>query len=187
MELNSKPKCVTENKAAAYASYIALYQITKQKKAHTIDEELLMYVIKAVVKTTIVEKESKKLDSVSLSNNAVKRSIVDMSNDVLEQMLNEVKNSPLYSIQLDESTDVAGLSQLSVFIRYIYNAEVSKNLLVCKELKLCSAGEDIFQCLNNFFTEHSISWDKYAGICIDGAVACTGVKSKVIKQVQGKH
>jgi len=45
-----------------------------------------------------------------------------MSDDVLEQILIQIKRSPFYSIQLDESTDIAGLSQLSVFVRYINNA-----------------------------------------------------------------
>ena len=42
-----------------------------------------MPVMKQVVKIMIGEKECKKLDAVSFSNNTVKRRIVDMSNDVL--------------------------------------------------------------------------------------------------------
>ena len=90
----------TENKVAVYVSYsyVALYQIEKQKKARTIDKEFFMPVIKEVVKIMIGQKESKKLDFVFLSIITVKKRIVDMSNDILEQMLNEVKNSPPYLI-----------------------------------------------------------------------------------------
>ena len=175
-----------ENKLAVYSSYVASYQIAKQKKAHTIGEDLLMPVMKEVVKIMIGEKESKKLNAVSLSNNTVKRRIVDMSDDVLEQILIQVKESPFYSIQLDESTDIAGLPQLSVFIRYINNAAVSEDLLFCKALKLYTKGEDIFQCLNSFFTDYSIPWNKCAGICTDGAAACTGFKSGVVKRIKDK-
>ena len=50
----------------------------------------------------IAEKERKKLDAVSLSNNTVKRCIADMCNNVLQQIVHQVKKSPLYSIQLDD-------------------------------------------------------------------------------------
>ena len=38
-----------ENKLAVYSSYAASYQIAKQKKAHTIGEDLLMAIMKEVV------------------------------------------------------------------------------------------------------------------------------------------
>ena len=72
-----------ENKLAVYFSYAASYQIAKQKKAQTIGEDLLKPVMKKAVKIMIGEKECKKLDAVSLSNNTVKKLIADMSNDVL--------------------------------------------------------------------------------------------------------
>ena len=46
-----------ENKLAIYSLYAAFYQIAKQKKAHTIGEDLLMPVMKEVVKIMIGEKE----------------------------------------------------------------------------------------------------------------------------------
>ena len=57
-----------------------------------------MPVMNEVVKIMIGEKESKKLDAVSLSNNTVKRRIAEMSNDVFQQIVHQVKTSPLYSI-----------------------------------------------------------------------------------------
>ncbi|XP_076805850.1 protein FAM200C-like [Clavelina lepadiformis] len=109
-----------------------------------------------------------------------------MADDVLEQILIQVKKSPFYSIQLDESTDIEYLPQLSVFIRFINNEAVSEDKLLCKPLKLHTKGEDIFQLLDDFFTEYSIPWDKCAGICTDGAAACTGIKSGVVKRIKDK-
>ena len=113
--------------------------------------------MKEVLKLLIGEKESKKLNAVSLSTSTVKRRIVNMSDDALEQILTHVKGSPFYSIHLNECTDITGLPQLSVFTRYI---AVSEDLLFCKALKLHRKGEDIFQCLNDFFTQYSIPWEK---------------------------
>ena len=47
-------------------------------------------------------------------------------------------------------------------------------------------GEDIFKIIDGFFHDNSISWDKCAGICTDGAAACTGINSGVVKQVKDK-
>ena len=106
----------TVNKSAVYASYLASYEIAKQKKAHTIGEKLILPVMKEVVKVMIGHRESEKLNSISLSDNTVKQRIEDMSSDVLNQIVKQAKASPFYAIQLDESTDVASQPQLSVFI-----------------------------------------------------------------------
>ena len=56
----------TVNKSAVYASYIASYEIAKQKKEHTIGEKLILPVMKEVVKIMMGEKESEKLNALSL-------------------------------------------------------------------------------------------------------------------------
>ena len=53
-----------------------------------------MPAMKDVVKIMIGEWESKILDSVSLSATTVKRRILDMSHDVLEQIIGHVNTSP---------------------------------------------------------------------------------------------
>ena len=55
--------------------------------------------------------KGKKLDLISLSASTMKRRTIDMSNDVLEQMVSQVNASPFDAMQLDESTDIAGLPQ----------------------------------------------------------------------------
>ena len=121
-----------------------------------------------------------------MSNNTFKRRIKDKSSDVLNQVVNQAKAFRYYAIQLDESTDVAGFLQLSVFIRYIYNGEVSENLLFCEALPLHTKGEDIFKCLGAFFNEHLFPWENCAGICTDGTAANTGINSGVVKRVKDK-
>ena len=132
----------------------------------------------------IGEKESEKLNALLLTINTVKRRIKDMSGGVLNQIVNQAKASPFYAIQLDKSTGVAGFPQLSVFIRYICNGEVSENLLFCKPLPLI--GEDILKCLDAFFNEHLIPCENCAGICTDGAAANININSGVVKRVKHK-
>ena len=148
--------------------------------------EELIPIMKEVVKIMFGEKGSIKLNTFSLSNNTVKRRIVHMCDNVLEQIPTHVKESPFYSIQLNECTDILGLPQISVFIRYMNNAAVSEDLLFCKALKLHTKCEDIFQCLNDFFTEYYIPLKNCAGICTDGAAACTSFKSGVVKRINDR-
>ena len=172
------------NKSAVYSSCVASYQIAKQKKPHSIGEKSLMPVMKDVVKIMIGERESKILDSVSLSATTVKQRILDISHDILEQIISQVNTSPFYAIQLDKSTDFAGVPQLSLFIRYISNGEVLEKLLFCKPLQLHTRGEDIFKIIDGFFHDNSMSWDKCAGICTNRAAACTGINLGVVKGVK---
>ena len=51
------------------------------------------------------------MQQVSLTNNTIQRCMSKMSMDVKEQVLPEIKASPLFSFQLDESTDVSSCSQ----------------------------------------------------------------------------
>ena len=55
-----------------------------------------------------------------------------MSEDIEEQIITEKKDISLcglFSIQIDESVDVASVSQLMVFIRYAVSTSVKEELL----------------------------------------------------------
>ena len=45
------------------------------------------------------------MKQIPLSNDTVKRRILDMSNDILDQVTTELESSSSFAIQLDESTD----------------------------------------------------------------------------------
>ena len=169
------------NKPAVYSSYVASYHNAKQKKLHTIGQNVIMPVAKEIVEIMIGEKERKLLNRIPLSASTVKRRISDMSNDVLKQTVSQVNASPFYAIQLDKSIDIAGLPQLLAFVRFVNGGEVVEDLLFCNALKLHCRGEDIFNTLDEFFCDNSLSWENCAGICTDGAAACTGINSGVVK------
>jgi hypothetical protein len=52
------------------------------------------------------------------SNSTVSQHISDMA-DVLKQVLVRIQASKFYALQLDESTEVAGLAQLLVYVHYV--------------------------------------------------------------------
>ena len=62
---------------------------------------------------------SKTPSSISLSNGTVHRRIIDMADDILEQVVDEIKAAPqgIFALQVDETTDVTHLAQLDVYVR----------------------------------------------------------------------
>ena len=73
-------------------------------------------------------KEAKqKISLVPLSNDTIHDRIKDMSDDILKQVVEQIKSSPgKISLQFDETTDASQCSQLIVFVRYIYNNGVKE-------------------------------------------------------------
>ena len=120
----------------------------------------------------------------SSSNNTVSWCISDMPGDVLKQLLLCIQASELYALQLDESTEVAGLAQLLVYVRYIYGRSIKEDILFCKPLETRTTWEDIFKVLDSFVTSNGLWWLRCVGVCSDGAKAMTGRHSGVVTRLQ---
>ncbi|XP_068208356.1 protein FAM200C-like [Palaemon carinicauda] len=120
----------------------------------------------------------KKLKQIPLSNDIIHSRIHDMSPDVLQQVITDLKASPVrVSIQLDESTDVSFCSQLMAFVRYVKEKKVMKEFLFCKPLKTTAKATDVFSLVKAFFLEHEMTLNMCGSICTDGAPVMLGNKS----------
>ena len=76
-----------------------------------------------------------KSESVSFSNNTVKRRIEEMSVDIADQVITGVRASKFgFAIQLDEFTDVTNDCQLLVDIRFTQNDVTKTELLLRHEV-----------------------------------------------------
>ncbi|KAM4697774.1 zinc finger BED domain-containing protein 5-like [Rhinophrynus dorsalis] len=177
--LDTGGKYQQQNLAAVEASYLVALRIAKAKKPHTIGEDLLLPAAKDIVRVMIGAEFVKKLSAVSLSNDTVSRRIDDMSADIIDQVIQEIKSAPLgiFSIQLDESTDVANCSQLLVYVRYINGGDFKDEFLFCKPLETTTTARDVFDTTGSFLEKHEISWEKVCGVCTDGAPAMLGCRS----------
>lgn len=101
------------------ASFEIAFMIAKQKKPHTIGEELIKPCVLKATQIILGEDAEQKMKSISLSNNTVKRRIDDIAADITSQIINKVKLSPYFAISCDESTDIVNCAQLIVYVRYI--------------------------------------------------------------------
>ena len=68
-----------------------------------------------------------------------------MSEDVKEQVINEMKAFPLFCLQVDETTNVASCAQLLFFVRYFHLGYVKEQFLFCSELEATTKSADIME------------------------------------------
>lgn len=167
------------------ASYQVAYLRAKEKKPPTVAEELVKPCALGMAKIVLGRDAQKKLQQVPLSNDVIRSRIHAMSQDILQQVLEDIKASPLkVGIQLDESTDVDGCSQLLVFEQYVKEKEILEEFLFCEPLQLTTKGIDVFSLIKDFFLKHKIMFDVCASICTDGASAMLGKNSGFVAYVK---
>uniref|UniRef100_A0A8C1P216 DUF4371 domain-containing protein n=1 Tax=Cyprinus carpio TaxID=7962 RepID=A0A8C1P216_CYPCA len=132
----------------------------------------------------IGEKEAKKLDMIPVSNNTVSRRIDAMSEDILATLVSRVKKSEFYSLQVDESTDVANLANLLLYVRYLFEGTVQEDFLFCRPLATRTTGQKIFNLIDVFMRTNGIDWERCVGICTDGAKSMTGKHTGLIAHIR---
>ena len=67
-----------------------------------------------------------------------------------------MKASPYFAIQCDETTDVAQLSQLLVYVRYVGSTSIEEEMLFCRPLNTTTKAEDVFQVVSSFFGDKGL-------------------------------
>jgi hypothetical protein len=107
--------------------------------------------------TMLGEKAKRKTtQTMPSSNNTVSWRISDTAGNVLKQLLLRMQDSALHALQLDESTDVAGLAQLLVYVCYVYVGSIKEDILFCKPMETRTTWEDICKVLNSFVTSNGL-------------------------------
>ena len=134
----------TISEKAVEASYHVAKLIARQKKPHTIGEELIKPACLEVVGLMLGQKKAEQVRKVSLSAETIKRRIGDMSEDLLETLLNKLKTSGKFSLQIDETTDIKKQAQLWAVVRFVDGNAIAEEYLFCKELPERTTGKTFF-------------------------------------------
>ena len=165
------------NRASVEATFVISLRIAKAKKPHTIAEQLILPCAKDINRILIGKEAESKLNVLSLSDNTVQRRISLMSEDIKNQVIDQMKSAGSFALQLDESTDVSSCAQLIAFVRYVHKGAFKDEFLCIVDLPSTTRGEDIFKTIDAFFKANDIKWEQLCGLCTDGAPAMLGHSS----------
>ncbi|CAM4611702.1 unnamed protein product [Lepidochelys kempii] len=109
------------------------------------------------------------------------RRISQISANVASKMQNYIKNSLVFSLALDESTEVQDKPQLAIFVRYVSaDVIVKEEMLDLVALKETTRSVDIKNKLDKVLTNVDIPLDKRISVSMDGAPAMVGGKVGLI-------
>ena len=161
-------KVITVSEKAQLASYEVAEIIALKSKSHTLAESVILPACKKIVKIMLGDKVEQEISKIPLSNNTIRRRILDLSDNIEESVISKFKNS-LFALQIDESTDISNHAQLITFIRVIDEGAIINQFLCCKELPTTTKGQDIFDAISICLEKYGFSWNLCVGICTDGA------------------
>jgi zinc finger BED domain-containing protein 5/7/8/9 len=171
------------NEKATIASMQLAYQVGRRGKPFTIVEDLVFPAMKDVVTTMIGEDAANQLDKIPRSNNTMQRRTCDIAGDLLDQLVEKLKLSPYFAIQLDESTDCANIAQLLCMVRYIDGDSLKDDMLFCRPLEGRTTAECLYAVFKATVQNLEVDWEKCIGVCSDGARAMTGKHSGFVKRL----
>lgn len=172
----------TDTENATEASFLVSYRVARSGKPHTIAENLIKPCLLESVGCILGENAARKMAALQCSNDTVSDRIHKISDHIEDELTHRLNASDMFAMQLDESTDVAGLSIILVFVRYIFGTSIEEDLLLCTPLETNTTGEEIFKVIDCYMTKHNIDWKKCIDVHSDGAAAMVGkIKGTVSK------
>ena len=74
-----------------------------------------------------------------------------MSDNIKGKVISKIDSSPVFALQLNETTVVSNLSKLLVYSRYVANDKINEEFLFCQPLQTTSKAADVFQVLIDIF------------------------------------
>ncbi|XP_025423626.1 zinc finger MYM-type protein 6-like [Sipha flava] len=181
-ELTAQKKVMSATSKVDYslvkASYLVAFRIAKCKKSYNIGETLIKPCLLDVTSELLGPSAAKKMNDLPLSNDTISKRIIDISVDIEEQIIDKIKLSKWFSIQLDESTDVSQKAILLCYVRFIdfQTSEMCEDLLCCCELPSHTTGSEVFKRLNEYLKKNQLNWENCVSVCTDGAAKTNELK-----------
>jgi hypothetical protein len=112
----------------------------------------------------------------------VKSRIEDMAKNIEETLIHRIQI--VFSLQVDESTDIADNANLMYFVRYDYKDSIQEDFLFCKPLSTITTADEIFKLINDFIIQSGIDWKKCVGLSSDGARPVAGSRTELFARVR---
>lgn len=160
------------------------YLIGRAGKAHIIGDGLIKPCLIEAASCLFGGKHVESMQMIPLSNGTVSRRIRDVSSWIETKVCDELRSASHWALQIDESTDVSGLSIMLAFVRYRHQFEICEELLLCRPVGTHSTGESTFNLIDTYLEDNQRSWQGCVNVCTDGAGAITGPEKGFVTRVK---
>ena len=145
-------------------------------------ETLILPACKAFVSEMLSPDAAKEITKVPLSDNTIARRIDDMSADVESIVLEKMRISGKFALQIDESTDISGYAQLLANVRFVDGNAIRENVRFYKNNR-----RGIFLVASEYLEQGGLTWENCISVCTDGAAAMVGCMKGFVSRVKEKH
>lgn len=135
----------------------------------------------------VVDKKMKGAQNAKYTSSGIQNEILDcLANMVREEIIQEVKESAVFSVIADETKDLKKKEQLSLVLRYYYNGAVHESFLDFQQaVRLDAEGlkDKIIHCLERYGLEYR---SNLVGQGYDGASVMSGRHSGVAARIKSE-
>lgn len=182
---SSLKKCLLVEKSLMKASYLIAFKIAASKKPFSIAEELMKPYLAEMCSEVLGSSAGDKMKTIPLSNNTIEHRINELSTDIEDQLIQKVRESKWFALQIDESSEILGTTLLLCFVRFIdYDCgDIKEELLCCIKMPSQVTGFEIFELINKYIASKSLSWKHCVGLCTDAATRmtdkCSALRTKM--------
>ncbi|XP_037683700.1 zinc finger MYM-type protein 6 isoform X2 [Choloepus didactylus] len=189
---SSLKKCLLVEKSLMKASYLIALQIAASKKPFHFAEELIKPYLVEMCSEVLGSSAGDKMKTIPLSNNTIGHRIDELSADIEDQLIQKVRESKWFALQIDESSEISETALLLCYVRFIdYNcSDIKEELLCCIEIPFQITGFAIFELINKYIDSKSLNWKHCVGLCTDGAASitgrCSGLRAKIQEVAMNK-
>ncbi|MEE6499512.1 hypothetical protein FKM82_003469 [Ascaphus truei] len=188
---SSLKQFLSSNELVTLASYKAVWILARKKKPFS-DAEIVKDILVTVMETLLENYESKvkndilqKVQNLQLSRRTVVRRVLELSKNIEEQLLEQLKDCLCFSLALDESTDCTDTAQLIFWVRFVLsNFTIREEILVLCGLRGQTCATDVLEHFISASKQYDLDQIKLASITTDGAPAMIGRKSGFVSRLK---
>lgn len=125
--------------------------------------------------------------NISLTRNTVADRISDLSADLDNQLKRKVKSFIMFSVAINESTDITDIAQLAIFIRGVDDTlTVTEEFVELVPMTDTTTAADIFTALVGALDRVGVDWSRAVSLATDGAPSMIGKKAGVVTKFREK-
>lgn len=186
-------KFLDKNEVLTTASYQIAFNIAKSAKPYT-DGEFYKDLLQSTISTLCSNFDEKVklslIDNVRqlpIGGQTISRRVHDLGEHIESKLCNDLQKCHSFSLALDETTDIADVSQLVFWVRYVIDMNTfGEDLLALVPLNEQKRAIDIFNAFLAVMSRFNLDWKKLACIYTDRAPAMIGKTNGFVANVQ-KH